>query len=122
MRGRLPRPINGIDQHDFEELACSEGTLRERRRFLAFTHLQDGCRPIEVARMVKVFPQTLNTWINKYRKEGINGLREKLGRGAKPYIFEEAYDNLRELVEQLQKKREGGRIRGCDIGDLIERV
>lgn len=121
MRGSLPRPINGIDKYDFAKLARSEGTPRERRRFLAFAHLQDGRRPIEVARMVKVFPQTINTWINKYRKEGIDGLREKPGRGAKPYISEEEYDNLRELVEQLQKKREGGRIRGCDIGDLIER-
>ena len=121
MRGRKPRLIKGLDQYDFAKLACTEGTARERRRFLAFSHLQDGRRPIEVARMVKVFPQTINTWIKNFRENGLSGLREKSGRGAKPYISPREYDTLRKLVEELQQSRAGGRIRGQDIGDIIEK-
>lgn len=121
MRGRKSKPIEGLEKYDFAKLARTKGTARERRRFLAFAHLQDGRRPSEAARMVKVLPQTMSTWIKKFRENGLKGLIEQSGRGAKPYIPPEEYEELRKLVEQLQKSRNGGRIRGQDIGDAIEK-
>lgn len=121
VRGRKPKPIDGLNEHDFTKLACTDGNPRERRRFLAFAHLQDGRRPSEAARMVKVLPQTISTWIKNFRKNSLDGLRDKPGRGAKPYIAPEEYETLRQLVEELQQNRTGGRIRGQDINEIVEK-
>ena len=120
MRGRIAAPIKGLYQHDFTKLAASEGTARERRRFLAFAHIQDGCSFSEAGRRVKVDTRTVMTWIRKYRKFGIEGLREKPGRGAKPALPPEKYEEFRQSVEELQKNRAGGRIRGKDVEELLE--
>ncbi|WP_316355913.1 hypothetical protein [Candidatus Neptunichlamydia sp. REUL1] len=42
LRGRKAAQIKGLDQYDFDKLAKTEGSPRERRRFLAFVHLQEG--------------------------------------------------------------------------------
>lgn len=118
---RKRQPIESLEQHDFERLACTEGSPRERRRFLAFAHLQDGTSFSEAARRVKVAKNTVLTWVKKFRESGLDGLREKNGRGAKPYVPPEDYEALQELVLEMQKSKSGGRIRAQDIGDAIEK-
>lgn len=120
MKGRKAKKIEGFEGHDFSKLASSEGSPRERRRFLAFAHLQDGKSMTEAARMVKVTPRTVIIWAEQFRREGLAGLREKPGRGAKPYVDAESYESLKESIEQLQEERPGGRVRGRDVADLIE--
>jgi len=122
MKGRKAVAIEGIDQYNFAKLASSKGTPRERRRYLAFAHIQDGKCFSEAARMVKVKERTIMNWVRKFRECGLEGLKEKPGRGAKPYISQKEYENFRESVEKLQKNRSGGRIRGKDIGDLIQKM
>lgn len=122
MKGRKAAPIKGIEQYNFTKLAASEGVARERRRFLALAHIQDGKSCSEAARMVKVAPRTVLTWVDKFRKNGIEGLREKAGRGAKPYVPSEEYETLCQAIEEMQATRSGGRIRGKDIGDIIEKI
>ncbi len=118
--GRKAKPIDGIDQYDFAKLARTEGTPRERRRFLVFAHIQEGISFSDAARMVKMAPRTVIGLVSKFRESGIDGLREKPGRGAKPYVPKEDYEDFRKSVKELQQARSGGRIRGQDIGDLIE--
>ena len=122
MKGRKAATIEGIDQYDFAKLTGSEGSPRERRRYLAFAHIQDGKCFSEAARMVKVKERTVMNWVKKFRESGLEGLKEKPGRGAKPHIPQDEYESFRQSVQELQKKRNGGRIRGKDIGDLIERM
>jgi transposase len=71
--------------------------------------------------MVRVKERTVMNWVSKFRKNGIDGLRDKPGRGSKPYIPREEYEALREMVKELQDNRSGGRIRAKDIGDAIEK-
>ncbi len=54
MRGRKAERIKGIEDYNFERLLKIEGTPRERRRFLAFAHIQDGKTLTEAAQAVKV--------------------------------------------------------------------
>ncbi len=42
MRGRKALKLKGLEQYDFDKLAKTEGSSRERRRFLAFAHLREG--------------------------------------------------------------------------------
>ena len=56
MKGRKARPIEGLEKYNFAKLATSQGSARERRRFLAFAHIQDGKSLSEAAQMIKVKP------------------------------------------------------------------
>ena len=90
-------------------------------RFLAMVHVQDGKSFNEVARMIKVEPRTISVWVSKFRANGITGLKETSGRGRKPLLAPDKYERFRARVEKLKKERFGGRIRGKDIGQLLEK-
>ena len=122
MKGRKALPLKGINDHDFQKLAASEGSARERRRYLVFAHIQDGKSYSEAARMAKVEPRTVLTWVKKFRQEGLEGLKEKPGRGAKSCLPPEKDEALRQAVETMQANRCGGRIRGKDIMKIIEEI
>lgn len=101
-------------------MAKKEKNARQRIRFLAFAHIADGKSLSEAARMVKVFPRTVIRWVSKFRKNGINALKEQSGRGRKRRIEEKDEAAIGGAVEEMQSKREGGRIRGADVREIIE--
>lgn len=121
MRGRKAVKIEGIEQHDFDKLAKTEGSPRERRRFLAFAHLREGKTFTEVAAFVRVDLRSLMRWVRRFRTEGLEGLKDKAGRGAKPLILPEYQTAFRQAVLELQEKRAGGRIRGRDVLELMHK-
>ena len=121
MRGRKALPIPRLHECNFLKLARTEANPRELIRFLAMADIQDGKSFNKVAQMIKVNPRTISVWVSKFRAEGIDGLREKLGRGAKPFLSSDRYEEFREEVERLSKERRGGRIRGKDIGQLLKK-
>lgn len=120
MRGRKAAQIKGIEQYDFDKLANTEGNPRERKRFLAFAHLREGRTFQEVATFVRVELRSLMRWVRKFKTEGLEGLRDKAGRGAKPLIPAEHQEAFRQAVLELQENRIGGRIRGRDILKLMQ--
>lgn len=121
MGGRKAAPLEWIDQYDFDKLSKTTGNFRERKRYLAFAHIKDGKSFSEAAQMVRVDCRTLMNWIDKFRKKGIEGLKDKFGGGASPHVPSSQHETFRQSVLNLQKNRLGGRIRGDDIRDLIER-
>jgi putative transposase len=120
MRGRKSKPLEGLTQYNFESLAKTSGNARERRRYLAFAHLQDGRTFTEAAMMVKVKLRTLMNWVYCFRKEGREGLKDRPGRGAKPHLSGETLEAFRQSVLELQAGRQGGRIKGRDVLKLME--
>lgn len=120
MRGRKATQIKGIEQYDFDKLAKTEGSPRERRRFLAFAHICEGKTFTEAAASVRVKLRSLMKWVRRFRTEGFEGLRDKPGRGAKPVISSEHRAAFRQAVLELQENRTGGRIRGKDILELMK--
>lgn len=120
MRGRKAAQIKGIEQYDFDKLANTEGSPRERRRFLAFAHIREGKTFTEVAVAVRVKLRSLMRWVEKFKMEGLEGLKDKAGRGAKPLIPSEERAAFRQAVLELQEKRAGGRVRGRDILELMQ--
>lgn len=119
MRGRKAVQIEGIEQYDFDKMAKTEGSPRERRRFLAFAHLREGKTFTETAAFVRVKLRSLMRWVKRFRTEGLEGLKDKAGRGAKPLILLEHRAAFRQAVLELQERRTGGRIRGRDILELM---
>jgi len=84
-------------------------------------HIKEGKSFREVAQMVRVSYRTIMNWIDKFRKKGVEGLKDKFGGGARPHVPSSQHETFRQSVLNLQKNRLGGGIRGDDIRDLIER-
>jgi transposase len=120
VRGRRAVQITGIEQYDFDKLANTEGSPKERRRFLAFAHLREGKTFTEAAASVRVELRSLMRWVRKFKTEGFEGLKDKPGRGAKALILSEHRAGFRQAVLELQEKRIGGRIRGKDVLELMK--
>jgi transposase len=59
-------------------------------------------------------------WVKRFRAEGLEGLKDKPGRGKKPLILPENQDEFRRSVLELQEKKIGGRIRGKDVLELMK--
>jgi transposase len=119
MKGRPAECLKELDKYDFAKLASSKGHARERRRFLAFAHIQDGKSFSEAAQMVKVNPRTVIVWAAKFRQYGINGLKERSGRGRKGYFSQEEKDAIGKAIESMRQSRSGGRIRGEDVREHV---
>lgn len=120
MRGRKSAQLQKLDQYDFDRLAKTEGSSRERRRFLAFAHLREGRSFTEAAIAVRVKLRSLMRWVKKFRTEGFEGLKDKPGRGVKPFLSSEHRTAFRQAVLELQANRNGGRIRGSDVLELMK--
>lgn len=109
-----------IQDHNFIKLGRSISHPREKIRFLAFSHLQEGKTPEQVAAIVRVSRNTVYRWIRNFRNEGLDGLREKAGRGNKPLISDGEREVFRNAVLELQAKRSGGSITGKDVQRLMK--
>lgn len=117
--GRKAAQINAIDQYNFDKLSKTEGNARERLRYLAFAHIKEGKSFTDIAEMVRVKLRTLMNWIGKFRKNGIEGLKDQPGRGTKPHLPDKDKEAFKIAVLELQAERKGGRIRGKDILELM---
>lgn len=122
MKGRPAQCLQGLDEYDFAKLASSKGHARERRRFLAFAHIQDGKSFSEAAQIVKVKPRTVIVWAAKFRQYGIDGLKEKSGRGRKGIFSKEEKDAIGKAIESMRQASSGGRIRGADIREHVQQT
>lgn len=121
MKGRKRSPLEKLADYNFIHLAKTTGKARERMRFLAFAHIQEGKTYAEVAKMVKVSYKTLMAWVKRFKQEGIEGLFDKPGQGNKPHLPAEQTEAFKEAVMKLRDERQGGRIRGKDIAELLEK-
>ena len=120
MRGRKRFISEEINNHDFERLSKRASHPRERLRYLAFAHIRDGKSNTEVSKILKVNRKTVSDWIKKFNKEGIEGLKEKGGRGANLKLQASEEEAFRKAVLELQDKKTGGRIKGTDVLKLLE--
>jgi transposase len=59
-------------------------------------------------------------WVGQFKKEGLEGLKDKPGRGEKPFLPKEHHLAFRQAVLELQEKKKGGCIRGSDILELMK--
>lgn len=120
MKGRKRSIVQSIHDIDFQKFAKTASHPRERMRYLAFAHIRDGKSNSEIALMLKINRMTITDWIKKFNKEGIEGLKEKEGRGAKQKLNKSEHDAFRKAVLELQDSKQGGRIKGKDVLKLMK--
>jgi transposase len=109
-----------LAETDFFQLAKRESNSRIRIRLLALGHLRAGKTKLEVINMFRIVFPTLREWLLRFIAEGVDGLRDKQGRGRKRKLSAEQEEDFRQQIERLQESREGGRVRGQDIQVLLK--
>lgn len=105
------RPLNlpsNFKGHDFVQLAQQEKNARARVRYIGLDNLQKGKDIKEVSKILSVHKNTVKNWVKRFRKKGVEGLKEQLGRGAKRKVPKEYEQIFREAVLELQANRKGG--------------
>ena len=75
---------------DFEAL--------EKRRFQAIQMFERGLRQAEIARQLRVVPQTVSRWMHDYRTHGKSALRKAGRAGRKPRLSEKQRQQLEKLL------------------------
>jgi transposase len=120
MKGKKRTIVQSVNDIDFQKLAKTAKHPRERIRYLAFAHMRDGKSNSDIAHMLKVHRMTITDWIKKFNQEGIEGLKEKGGRGAKQRLDVSEHEAFRKAVLELQDNKRGGRIKGKDVLKLME--
>jgi len=110
-----------IYDYDFSLLAKRSKHPRERIRLLAFSHLKDGKSVQEASRAVKVSRNAVYTWLRAFKNRKIDGLKEAGGRGAKLKLPISEHEAFRQAVLKLQEDLPGGRLKGQEILELMQR-
>lgn len=117
--GRPLKLPETIYDHDFALLAKTENHARTRLRLLGIHNLQKGKGLRETAEILGVHELSVKNWLNRFAKNGLEGLREQKGRGNKRKLHDDQQEAFREAVLELQANRSGGRIRGSDVLELM---
>jgi transposase len=114
------KELDKLTETDFFKLAKRESHPRIRIRLLALGHLRAGKSKSEIIDIFQITFPTLREWLLRFITEGVEGLREKKGKGRKRKLSADQEESFRQQVEYLQENRDGGRIRGQDIQILLK--
>lgn len=83
-------------------------------------HLQEGRDYHEIALSLRVSKITVQGWVQRFKAEGLDGLRESPRSGAKRKLESSQEAPFKEAVLRLQEQRSGGRATGHDVQALLE--
>lgn len=108
-----------LHNYDFEALAKKEQHARTRIRYLGMMQLCNDQSYDDIALSLGVQKPTVKDWIKRFKKEGLDGLKESVRSGAKRKLQTEQESLFKEKVLNLQEKREGGCITGKDVQALL---
>ena len=109
----MSRPLKVNWQHSPEELERAyrqEPDGKLKIRIYALWKISEGNSAKSIAKSIGYSYNAVLIWLQRYRTQGLSGLKDKEGRGRKRQISEEAIHELRALARQgelttLQKSR-----------------
>lgn len=87
---------------------------------LGMAHLQEGRDYQEIALSLRVHKVTVQGWVQRFKAEGLDGLRESPRSGAKRKLAAGQEVQFKAAVLRLQEQRSGGRATGHDVRALLE--
>jgi len=106
--------------YDFASLAKQESDKKIYQRLMILEHLKAGMLQREIGNVLGISLQQVPYWRERFKEEGIDGLKNKPRSGRPPLLEKAKHDELRDKIEQAQSKLKGGRLRGEDMIDLIK--
>lgn len=103
--GRVNKPILSESQKSELEQLFKESTLHSlRKRCQAILLKAEGRDSIDVGSIVGMCNVSVNSWVKRYKSEGIKGLYIKPGRGKKPFINRQEDETA--VLEAVKKHRQ----------------
>lgn len=87
--------LEGLDEHDFDSLSKICRNSREQKRYLAFAHIKDGSSFTNAAKMVRASLRSVMSWVDKFRKKGVEGLQDRYGGGKPPHVPPCDYEKIK---------------------------
>jgi len=117
--GRKANLPSTIFDHDFASLAKRESNARTRIRLLGLNHVQDGQSYEKIAIFLDVHAKSVSNWVERFASEGLDGLQERPGRGAKTKLPWNREKEFKKAVITAQEEKSGGRIKGIDIQKIL---
>lgn len=106
---------------NFLKMANNESCPRVRQRLLGINNLIEGKNRIEAARGVGRNPEWLRMWVLRYDEGGYENLADKPRPGQKRFLTKKQENKLVELILKAQDNRNGGRITGPEINEIIKK-
>jgi transposase len=116
---KYPTGFNNINfQRYYQTTPCARG----RMRCLAMVHLQKGKSIKEVSEIIQQSRVAISQWLGWLREE--NGLERITGyvkgRGRKTKLSGVDDETIRRTIEQASETRNGGRMTGREIQQIIK--
>ena len=115
---RLP---TNFANYDFKELAKQEKNAALKIRYLAFSHIAAGKTVIETADLVHKSSRMIHRWLNKLEKFGLDGLKDKLGRGRKVRLPKEKEAEFINIILDFKKTYNKDKVTGVNIQKLLKK-
>lgn len=114
-----PRKLSkAFMEEDFKAL-YRKARGAEKQRYLGLHHVQLGKTYDEVAEMFLVKRVAIARWIKRYEMGGALRLLNQAGRGRRSRL-KLSDEELQKQVLDLQEGREGGRVKGLDILEMLK--
>ncbi len=116
---KVKLPANFFN-YDFVKLAKKEKNAALKIRYLALSHIADGKTVIEVAAIVHKSSRMIHRWLNKLSKFGIDGLKDKPGRGRNLCLPNEKEAEFIKAILDFKKTYNKNKITGRNIQKLLK--
>lgn len=119
----MARPRNltpSFQQEDFKRLAQNETNAKTKIRFMALNNIQQGQTYASTASTFLITLDSINKWIARYNKEGIEGLKNKPMPGRTSLASNEDKSKIFDKITELQSSKKDGRVRLKDIDKLLK--
>ena len=116
---KVTLPSN-FGNYDFKELAKKEKKASLKVRYLALSHIASGKTVLESAAIVHKSSRMLQRWLNRVAKFGIDGLKDKHGRGRRLCLPKEKEAEFKTIVSTFLKENNRIKITGYDIKQLLK--
>lgn len=84
----------------FERKFKAEKNAKVKLRIQMLLYLREGYTQREVSKTLRVSVGIVPFWKKRFEKEGVNGLRDKKGRGIKPKLSEEQLSMLGSAIDE----------------------
>lgn len=118
----MGRPLilpKGFDKHDFLSLMKKETYGRNRIRLLAMHHIQSGKSLKETSELVKSHRGTVQSWLQRFREFGFEGIFESKRTGAPRKLNQDQEDFVFKKIKELSESKSGECITGIELHQIL---
>ena len=110
-----------LEDYDFATLANSESNKKVYQRLMILAHLKKGMAKSQISQLLFISTDQVYAWLKRFHEEGLEGLQDKARSGRPRLLNSSKHEALKEKIEASQSALPGGRLRGEDIIDLIQK-